>query len=1007
MAKSIFAVRIYLDLTSVDKTEIGLYSIGAGASALRWIESDISAYNPTYAWKTGILVPDWLEPITDSYDGTIGGSVGEVGMGGIKIVSTVNYESNQRNISKVFSDLGVRLNGRRCDIIEFEIANGALIAADGTVVFRCECGSPEYDEMFTRIEVQTALLNRRSNLGTQINEVDFPEASSSVLGKAVPMTFGEYISELDSKTGLIGGGLARMDRTANKETKWTNANFDYLQRYPNTTMFPITGLLTLGYDFHIRGNNDNFIDGTYDHLYVRVVDGKGSGNSPRLVTRIEKDPVRADGMTFYIDTYFTEDLSQSDNDEEGRSWVEFVVVNRDYDSDLWPCKNFLDDLGTAVTLPIIYGHDSDASKFERLAAYGYKIDIATTNKNKLIIDPMHFLGSEVDSCSGFFILPVDSVFLTTLNDLNSWELETSEKVYKRVMDGIHSRRGAAHVTWFDSTDQIIQGTAASATDKDSTTYFQFLVEGRGSDHEGKEIDYYKTFTFILPKISDDYNFDKCYLGIKLVGDVDVSRRTAASYYSRVKLRRWAYKTFDILTGKALYEIKGSGGVMDDLPDYYYADLPSTGSKNFYRESAEISTGIYNPMTGYTFFDLNIDSIEKYNSIIEGILAFRRRITYTDNGSIYMLDNTKLYELAIIFGKELDIKSNIFTGYQGRIFNSTFDSRQLTDLIDTPKLALMHTLMLQNWNETGELKNWGKEYPTTPLIDISTNEGGFHYYELQHIDNIKLRRQIFDYDEMWSDKIVDSLCRDFFIVPSQDHATGNERISFIGRKHQTASSVSITLDQIVGKVLTVKAQPEKAIFCEPFVRYNYNSATEKYDGLLQIKYSGATGFLSNFVIGITGSAAENAWNKAHKLWEITQKVEMPPEELTDKKWIYRHEDALWYLDTWLYYMGAVDTELGIEYASRERLGFNVHYTTGKALFKGQHINLTLPFHTESVAIECVIESVSKGRELVGVDVMLLDNITEDDFYIIKSLTSTDEIQKVIPEFGTDDDWNKVL
>jgi hypothetical protein len=55
-------------------------------------------------------------------------------------------------------------------------------------------------------------------------------------------------------------------------------------------------------------------------------------------------------------------------------------------------------------------------------------------------------------------------------------------------------------------------------------------------------------------------------------------------------------------------------------------------------------------------------------------------------------------------------------------------------------------------------------------------------------------------------------------------------------------------------------------------------------------------------------------------------------------------------------------------------------------------------------------VSKGLSIVSIEVMLLDNITEDDFYYIKSITVTSEdhkINKVISEIGDENDIDKVL
>ena len=422
----------------------------------------------------------------------------------------------------------------------------------------------------------------------------------------------------------------------------------------------------------------------------------------------------------------------------------------------------------------------------------------------------------------------------------------------------------------------------------------------------------------MPALPENFEFDSCYLGIKMWTQAiqAVPVITGSDSSLAVLLRKFAYTVKTYLADDVIDEIDGSGATLNDLPDFYFEDRPATFNEYFYRVNPVDGDGKYSLRSGYTAFDLAIDSVDEYNLFVQGLILLKRRLRIA-------IDDTKIYEVAIIFKKKsTDIKDAVYSGYHGRLFNSTFGGYSATDLINTPKLALLHILMLQNWSETGEVKNWGHEYPTAPLIDVSTNEGGLNFSELSILDNFKVRRQILKSEEMNSDDLLNSLCSDFFLVSSQDHATGNERISFIGRRYQTAPTVTITLDDIIGEISKVKSQPEKAIFCEPVVRYNYNQATGKYDGLIQVRNASASEYDASYVTGLTGPAAENAWNKAHLLWGITRKVETPPQQYTDKKWIYRADDAYWYLDTWFYYMGAVDTADGVQKASRDRLGFTV-------------------------------------------------------------------------------------
>lgn len=1005
MAK-VFGVRIYLEGTFSADADLGIYS----GNEIRWIESDISAYAPTLDWKTGFLIPDWLEPISDSYDGTYGGNGGEVGMGGIRVVSAINYDSNQRNLMKLLNDLGIRFNGCRCDIVEFEIVSGALVVAGGTIFFRGELGGVSGDEKYTKIEIQTAMLNRRANIGTEVNEKDFPHACSETIGNTVPVTFGEYIPELDVKTKKIFGGFARFDRTEDEQTIISGAYFDRYFRYSELKLFPVIGLgdifggtTELGVKIKIKGDTFGLAGViTPENFYIRIVEGKGADNSPRKVTTIEKKVGTTDEVNVYFSDYLKTAVDYDDSSEDGRTWIEIVQVYRGYSSDMWPCKAFLNNAGSVITIPELYSFDSEFILFERLADYGYAVRVGSTENNIVDINPVHFTSNSIDACAGFVIMPMNTVYALSSANLSGWGLEAYGNVYKRE-NGLYISVGS------DIRDiPFVFSDIAKTIDRNSTTYARIALDTEAPGFAISNGNNLMAVGFTLPVIDSSFTFEKCYLGIKchIINSSEPLGDTRL-FTVGAKLKRFAYKNSEIF--KQLFNGDTADFInsnIECLPDFFFTDAVSTGSRNFYREE---SPGEEAPLTGdnnlygYTSFDTGITERKILDSYDEGLLYFIFNIWSTNH-------EIKIHELAMIYERSADIKLSVFTPYRGRIFNSTFDGNALTTLIDTPKLAIMHLNMLQNWSESGEVKEWGKEYPTTPLVDITTNEGGFNYPELSVLDSLRLRRQIFDYEECWTDSVIDSICRDFFLVPSQNHATGAERISFIGKKHATAPTVTITLDDIIGKVSLISSQDEKAIFCEPFVRYNYNTATEKFDGLIKITNSNAATYSTDYVIGLSGTAAENAWNKAHKLWTVTKKNDVPPTECTDKQWIYRAEDAAWYLDTWLYYMGAVDTELGVEYASRDQLSFDIAIDDGKTYFKGQHINLVLPFHTENVTIECVIEGVTKGREIVRVDVRLLDSITEDDFYIIKTLTGLigdDEIDKVIPEFGDEKDWEKVI
>lgn len=992
MAKRIRGVAIYLDSAIDETADIGLYAVEGGNSVIRWIEADISSYRPTDTWKTDMLVPDWFEEISDGYDGTYGGTIGEVGMAGIRAVSAVTVGGIKRPLYKVLASLNVRLNGLRCDLVEFEISGGALVDPDGTVIFRGECGEAEFDEYVTTIHTQTALLNRRANLGTLINKVDFPMASKDLIGKPVPLTIGEFTPELDPANGMIVNGLAMFQRVADKEIRLNNSDITFGNLHPEIKSFPLVDIIGYyrAYVVELYGNPDVSGFGDVENLYLRVVSGTGQGQIRKIIQLWASfDSGR---VIFQLDSYFTTELEASG---ENRSWVSIDRIYREYNSDVWPCKAFVDSNGLPLSSAVhLYSVDNN-KKYRRIPDYGYNLVAASENKTELVIQPELFVDN-IDTLDGYVILPAKAVYPLEDSNLDKWiGADANLGGKSKVIDGIYGGvRGDRFIT-------IINTGFENANDKNSTTYGRLYLDNvLITDNEYY---YYKAIGFDLPALPENFEFDSCYLGIKMWTQATHAEPVIPGFDSSlaVLLRKFAYTVKTYFADDVIDE-SGSGATLDDLPDFYFEDRPATLNKYFYHVNPVDDDGKYSLRSGYTAFDLAIDSVDEYNLFVQGLILLKRRL-------LIGIDDTKISEVAIIFKKKsTDIKDAVYSGYHGRLFNSTFGGYSATDLINTPKLALLHILMLQNWSETGENKNWGHEYPTAPLIDVSTNEGGLNFSELSILDNFKVRRQILNSEEMNSDDLLNSLCSDFFLVLSQDRATGNERISFIGRRYQTAPTVTITLDDIIGPISVVKSQPEKAIFCEPVVRYNYNQATGKYDGLIQVRNASASEYDASYVTGLTGPAAENAWNKAHLLWGITRKIETPPEQYTDKKWIYRADDAYWYLDTWFYYMGAVDTADGVQKASRDRLGFTVSYSTGKDFFKGQHILLDLVYHTEGNPVECVIERVSIGATTVKVEVMLLDNISEDDFYIIKTLSNTvEEWQKVIPEFGDDRDIDKVI
>ena len=141
-------------------------------------------------------------------------------------------------------------------------------------------------------------------------------------------------------------------------------------------------------------------------------------------------------------------------------------------------------------------------------------------------------------------------------------------------------------------------------------------------------DYYKAFGFDLPALPENFEFDACYLGIKMwtqaTFPIPVFSGSDSSF--AVLLRKFAYTVKTYFANDAIDE-SGSGATLDDLPDFYFEDAPATSNKNFYNVNPVDSDGKYSLRTGHTVFDLGIESVDEYNLFAQGLILLKRRLYF--------------------------------------------------------------------------------------------------------------------------------------------------------------------------------------------------------------------------------------------------------------------------------------------------------------------------------------------------------------------------------------------
>lgn len=1047
MSQYIFTSRIYLDSdpTVANASDIGLYDdADNGANqVLRWSEADISSFSPTYTWKTGIVKPSPFGDTDESADFSDGGDLPRVAGSSLRFTNIITYGGVSTQFDKILEDNSIRLKGLRCDIIRFEISGGSLVEADGEVHFRGICGDSTHTEKEYNIPLENSLFKRRANLSTIITKEDYANASDDIVGKTVPVTFGEFVPVFDANENVVKNGYAKFVRTAKSEIIYENSPASFFNTSTGLfavitaagqgwglKVFPIVGndgnTPPIMYKIKLLNNEDGIIwrldgvlktTGSYAitnlvDYYVYVIDGNGQGGYRKIESALVDLDSDATVIEVVLADYFEEILGgNATATADDQSWIQFIDITRQYTSDVWECKDFLDTDGNAVTNGLdIYSYVKDANvkvsgaaqtvpvtekpfQFYLLPQYGYTA--SGTNNTTLDIDVKLFEDNP-DQMQTFLIKPIENFGFETADTFSNWRKDSEDNYerYERRIDGYYPRPDVAPTEILPVEWEVLGGTVDEITSKDENSIWGYYlcVKNIVEDGAGFNTRYITGWTFTMPTVPNNFNFDSVNLFLKVESNIAESGGWDDSSVN-IRYRRFIGFAKEILSAENGAKYKDQSlisGELQCMPDFWYNTSPDTKNKYFYTNNT--LTDPDNKFWGYQKFEFSdVDSVEKYQAIKEACIFFWHKFKH---GIFSVLTAYHFYKMVVGFKKKVSIKDAVYLPYHGRIYGDTWGARKTAaNMINNPIDILEHTLRLQNWSEQGETKNWGKEYADVPLIDVSTSEGGFDYEDLNTMKAIKSARQILNYSDAWSDNIARSLCKGFFLCNFQDPITGEEKIAYIAEKSKTTPTTTITLSDIIGPISPVIYPKAKGIYTEPAVRYAKNNATGGYDKIIQITNAGAATYDASYVIGLSGDTAELMWTRAHVLYQVTRQIEPPPSDMVDHDWITEDDDAILYLDTWLSYMGAINTDgstSGITFQPKKRISFTVSYDTGKAWFLTKHCKLQLPHQTDDNAIEFVIEKINKsikmGKEKVTVQVMLYGSASEIALYVQDVYTS---------------------
>jgi hypothetical protein len=936
-----FGIKIILqdkDNPVIEDTTIGLYNVASDNSELKWIQNDISGLT---LWKSGMIIEKGIEPFSIEIDLTTGGNISYPGKGSVSIKNNLQFH-------QTILDKNIKIAGLKLEIWHFSGSTGKRYRT-----YICE--EPTFDSKKFTIPFKGGQENRISNILNRVTTLQFPFASNNTVNEVIPATFGKLYPLMDTTRNIsssiylpaIRSTIAKGIRVSDQEisTTYNNSVFEKNGLYPEINQFPVVydavigeKIGTLEINFECRGEADTSILIFPVDTYVYIVSGRGNGQFRKCFFIQQTND---NTFTALITSYLETDL----DDQRGtdQSWIKFVVLRRDYYFDHFACKSFLDVNGNEITQnPSIFTIEDET--IQQAMDYGYECKDVSTDNNHVEIDPTLFT-NDINTLDSFTIKPITDIYALMTIDLSSWNQsgESWGEDYLRVpLDPLHG--GGLYYKDSYGYPASISGIPMDffkIYDKQNLTYFDYPLDIVWGVNEPREL--MRCIAFTLPS-QPDIPWEDLYLCIKLSIDTDDQEVIPNwSSHFKIMLRKWKY---GVVAVDGLNVQTANSFIASDFPDFYYLDATLLTNYDFYHEM-ETKTW-QDSFTGYKIFKITGIDRNNYNQFVEGLII--NCMEKGLNGDSDLTNNIfQLFELAFLFKKSnQDISKDILTPFKGRIFNSTFSARKTsTDLIEHPVDLLEHICRLQDYRDTCSMpiSGWGYQYADTPLIETGLEFGSFDNTELIAARDYYLAGQIIDYDQGYTDKLKQCICSEFALANWQS-ADGKERVIFLPES-KLSSVYTITLDDITdrSKIKVQKISSNK-IYAEPFVNYNFNPATEKYDNAIYIKNTSASVYNQSYVIGIESPLEkEILWNSCHSLALQCHSLNKPPSNMTDL--IFANGDGAYtiaynHLKSW------------INWQFCEEINFETHFNIAGSWQECTPINVLFSHQTNNVSRGALVE-----------------------------------------------------
>jgi hypothetical protein len=949
--KYIHCIQINLgDLDITQDTDIGLYN-ESGTNYLRWSEFPVTG--DTASWTSGIV---GIGGYRISSDLRLGG--GKASSTGYTVVIP-----NTSQLFQAYEDLDFSITGKTILLYELRGTDADADATDRTLLNTMVVSESTWTETEWTIQVKSG--QRDANLSTVVNNGDngnFLYADGETNGKPIPVTIGMFIPEITDSGVFDKQTLAKFIRTDNRIV---GDYFDdnYLASVAegvgyNTYVFPVvaTTIAYRKYKFEIRTSPTGNISlsGTdLDNTYVRVVDGYGAGQIRKLYTLDVSSGDKE--ILFEIDDCFTDDLEDGNGDPNVRSWVQIVKVYRRFDADIWPCHSFRDSDGEELdSAAVLYVYEDE--RFKRVKPYGYDFtDIA--DNNAFEIDASLFNSNDFEVQNSFLMLSVGNGSLLDEADLSNW-LEDAQDYggSDDTIDGVEFTKhtvedGLYGIQAFNALDFSFSANNLNRiNDKNGDNYANIELQHVVS---GTEFTYATAVKFALPKIPKNFSFDDLVVGVKTKewevqsndpGNVDCITTV------KVVLRKFKYSTkpCTVITN-ADHTVVAVGStdadiIAENLPDFYYETGGPSLADNycFYVNQDDDPAGkiIY----GHTnsVFSTGINSVEEYESYVEVGIIVIKTILNTSGSAVTPIDETRHYELALMFTGTDDIRKQLYTPLFGRIFNDTWGGRvTAADHIENPVDALEHIKRLERYGDNEA----GKEYSPSALIKTS-GDGSFDDSSLNYLrgyDSTSFALQLENDDTMISN-VEKIICSDYSLLSYYDN-NGYACVKTFGPE---SPAETISYGDTIGEIEVIPPSPDD-VFCQPKIKYCYNNATGEYDRTLEVKNVHLDTYDADICTsGIDASEAENIWDICHALYLKYGVINEAPNIWSELRSVSQPLVAIQCL---IYKLNVM---------AMTRIKLRINYEKGRLYNIFKHINFNHPHITDGSTVECVVEEIEPDK-----------------------------------------------